>query len=338
MNWAVVDRDPRSDLDRQAFLNLLITQLRHQDPMNPMEDRDFIAQMAQFSALEQMMALNNTFERTQAFGMIGKTVEFGFFCDTRERWIEDVGFVESVTRRGDRTFLTVNGNDVPLDAVREVSEDVFMAYQMANILNRVQGQQANELIGRYIQAVIPGADGALEFVEGKVTSVRMASNGTFVVVNNREVDIRSVASVGTDYKIIGSSHFNHGTEACVVENVRITRLANNTSRVELQFTNGDRIEIQSIPVITAAVGFIGERMQLNSVAGVAQSITIRQGIPFMQVVDSGPDGNIYNQINFVDYLISRGMASGQGSTPETGTGNNTNNNNTDTPDADGDNG
>ncbi|SDK45434.1 flagellar hook assembly protein FlgD [Natronincola ferrireducens] len=54
-----------SNLDKDAFLNLLVTQLKNQDPLNPMEDRDFIAQMAQFSALEQMQNLNETVKTTK---------------------------------------------------------------------------------------------------------------------------------------------------------------------------------------------------------------------------------------------------------------------------------
>lgn len=49
-------------LDRDAFLKLLTTQLSNQDPLNPTEDREFIAQMAQFSSLEQMQNLNDTFK------------------------------------------------------------------------------------------------------------------------------------------------------------------------------------------------------------------------------------------------------------------------------------
>ena len=50
------------ELDRDAFLRLLTTQLSNQDPLNPTEDREFIAQMAQFSSLEQMQNLNDTFK------------------------------------------------------------------------------------------------------------------------------------------------------------------------------------------------------------------------------------------------------------------------------------
>jgi flagellar basal-body rod modification protein FlgD len=47
------------ELGKNDFLQLLITQVQHQDPLDPQSDTDFIAQMAQFSALEQMQNLNN---------------------------------------------------------------------------------------------------------------------------------------------------------------------------------------------------------------------------------------------------------------------------------------
>lgn len=48
-----------ADLDQETFLNLLITQLQNQDPLNPQESQEFVAQLAQFSSLEQLMTLND---------------------------------------------------------------------------------------------------------------------------------------------------------------------------------------------------------------------------------------------------------------------------------------
>lgn len=48
----------KSELGKEDFLKLLVTQFRYQDPLNPMEDKEFIAQLAQFSALEQQMSTN----------------------------------------------------------------------------------------------------------------------------------------------------------------------------------------------------------------------------------------------------------------------------------------
>ena len=75
-------REANQNLGKDDFLQLLITQLTHQDPTQPMEDREFIAQMAQFSTLEQMTNMNegfttlsNMLASNQAMGLLGKTVD-----------------------------------------------------------------------------------------------------------------------------------------------------------------------------------------------------------------------------------------------------------------------
>lgn len=75
-------RPPTQSLGKDDFLKLLITQLQNQDPTAPMEDREFIAQMAQFSSLEQMTNMSGEFSRLarmissgQAVNLLGRTVE-----------------------------------------------------------------------------------------------------------------------------------------------------------------------------------------------------------------------------------------------------------------------
>ena len=77
--------EERNVLGKDDFLRLLTTQLKYQDPMNPVQDQDFIAQLAQFTALEQTQNLAQTMENFvksqeqmgligQATGLLGKEV------------------------------------------------------------------------------------------------------------------------------------------------------------------------------------------------------------------------------------------------------------------------
>jgi flagellar basal-body rod modification protein FlgD len=70
------------NLGKDDFLRILLTQLTHQDPTAPLEDKEFVAQMAQFSTLEQMTNMSaelakvfGVMARSQAIGLLGKTVE-----------------------------------------------------------------------------------------------------------------------------------------------------------------------------------------------------------------------------------------------------------------------
>lgn len=63
---AIKDSTGSSDLDRNAFLMLLVTQFQYQDPLNPMEDKEFISQLAQFNALEQSMQTNENLQNLLA--------------------------------------------------------------------------------------------------------------------------------------------------------------------------------------------------------------------------------------------------------------------------------
>jgi flagellar basal-body rod modification protein FlgD len=102
-------RQPNQNLGKDDFLKILITQLSYQDPTSPMEDKQFIAQMAQFSTLEQMTGMAKDFAKltamitgTEASSALGKSVELL----EGEKTIQ--GMVQAVTR-GEIPQVLVNG-------------------------------------------------------------------------------------------------------------------------------------------------------------------------------------------------------------------------------------
>lgn len=65
---------PKSELNMETFLRLLTVQLSHQNPLEPMGDRDFFAQMAQLGQVEGMDDMKASLEVINAAGLMGKTV------------------------------------------------------------------------------------------------------------------------------------------------------------------------------------------------------------------------------------------------------------------------
>ena len=97
-----------SSLGKDDFLNLLVTQLQYQNPLDPMDNTAFVAQMAQFSSLEQMQNLNTTMTNMQASNMIGNTINFK----------NDSGNVIAGVVGGTTTYSGVTSLVVGVDAVQ----------------------------------------------------------------------------------------------------------------------------------------------------------------------------------------------------------------------------
>ncbi|WP_215190900.1 flagellar hook capping FlgD N-terminal domain-containing protein [Exiguobacterium sp. s7] len=92
--------------DQSMFLKLLLAQLANQDPMSPMEDREFISQMAQFSSLEQMQTISKQLDSalvdrqmasiSEFSNMIGQTV--AYTNETETETIKGSGRVLSISK------------------------------------------------------------------------------------------------------------------------------------------------------------------------------------------------------------------------------------------------
>ena len=112
-----------NELGKDAFLKLLIAELSNQDPTNPVEDREFISQMATFSSLEQMQNMNKTLEsmseanKFSAVSYIGKAIAF-----TNDDGEQVPALVNAVWFENGKTILDTTEGDVPLEKVEGISE------------------------------------------------------------------------------------------------------------------------------------------------------------------------------------------------------------------------
>ncbi|WP_066370373.1 flagellar hook assembly protein FlgD [Neobacillus fumarioli] len=115
---------PKTSLGKDDFLKILTVQLSHQDPSSPLEDKDFIAQMATFSTLEQMTNLNNAFEKFS-------NLQMGQYASTIGKeitWTEGdsstplTGIVTGVSLDNGNFYYMVGDKKIPMEQVTEINE------------------------------------------------------------------------------------------------------------------------------------------------------------------------------------------------------------------------
>ena len=106
-----------NELGKDDFLQLLVTQLQHQDPLAPMEDKDFIAQMAQFTSLEQMKNMNNAVQITQATSYIGKQVTWADSQGT-----EQTGIVSAIRIVNSEPKVMIGETAVEMKKIMSVTD------------------------------------------------------------------------------------------------------------------------------------------------------------------------------------------------------------------------
>jgi len=114
-------RVPQKVLGQHDFLRLLAAQFKAQDPMKPMEDTAFIAQMAQFTALEQSSAMARDLALLRADQRtVTANSYLGHRVTVAGSGYAETGEVAAINAYGTEPLLVVNGNSYPLSAVLRV--------------------------------------------------------------------------------------------------------------------------------------------------------------------------------------------------------------------------
>ncbi len=113
-------------MGQDRYLKLLVTQLKYQDPLSPMKNQEFAAQMAQFSSLNQMTKLNSSMTKmltssrmSENYNLLGKKVEW---IDKSSKDTQS-GVVQSVALADGQPYLLVDGKKVKPDDLLVVTKN-----------------------------------------------------------------------------------------------------------------------------------------------------------------------------------------------------------------------
>ena len=168
-------KNSASALGKDEFLKLLVAQLQNQDPLNPMEDTEFIAQMAQFSSLEQMQNMNTMMQTTKATSMIGSLVT----------WANDKGELFSGVATG---VQMVNGQPkLMIGADTQVDVDKIITIEPLIDTTELM-TRATAMIG---QSVVWNTGEGYNLT-GTVKSVKMVNGQPKLQLNDTLLDVSKI--------------------------------------------------------------------------------------------------------------------------------------------------
>ncbi|WP_223066775.1 flagellar hook capping FlgD N-terminal domain-containing protein [Paenibacillus caui] len=134
-NVQAASKKDNQTMGKDQFLKILITQLQNQDPMQPLEDKEFIAQMAQFTSVEQLMNISSQLTAMNqslgsVSGLIGKQVTWmQESTDGSSEYNVDgssasgtytTGIVDSIVIRSGVQYAKIGSSEVPLDQILQI--------------------------------------------------------------------------------------------------------------------------------------------------------------------------------------------------------------------------
>lgn len=133
--------EEQSILGKDDFLKIFITELQNQDPLDPLKDREFIAQMAQFTTLEQLTNLSKTNEKMLANqeGLIqglqqlttllemnqNPLSQYGALIGKTGAWLsnsnnEQTGIIDAMIRKENKYYAIINGEEIPIEQINKL--------------------------------------------------------------------------------------------------------------------------------------------------------------------------------------------------------------------------
>ena len=129
------------DLDKEAFLQLLVTQMKYQDPLEPTDNTEYVSQLATFSELEQMTNLVASSDLTRASQLVGQYVTVKQKNETTGEETITGGKVDYVTVENGKGYLNIGDSKYSIDDLDSVVDEKYLnAYNLATeFMNSLNG-------------------------------------------------------------------------------------------------------------------------------------------------------------------------------------------------------
>lgn len=123
-----------SSMDKDSFLQLLVAQMKYQDPLEPTSNTEYISQYAQFSQVESLQNMSQNMDLQRASSLVGQMV---YVKTTDDSGVTDYvyGKVDYVTYQGSKPYLYINEKSYPLEDLETIVEpEYYEAYNLATDL------------------------------------------------------------------------------------------------------------------------------------------------------------------------------------------------------------
>lgn len=275
-------REVKTQLGKDDFLKLLVTQLQYQDPLQPMDNTEFIAQTAQFTALEQMQNLNQTMTNAQAFNTIGKGVIANTKNEQTGQYEKLYGIVQSVDIINGKPFLNFGDNKiVPYEDIERI-QNVDFGDTSAAV------SQAMAMIGKTIQGIkLDENMKAVGYIEGKVDFIKFENGLPVLSVNGKDVYLGEVVAVSENTLLIGSNiSAAIGEEDKDVVSGAIEDIVLKDDKVFVKIQGVEKeVELENIGSLVSSISLVGQEVTAGDVSGKVDGVIIKDKKVYLQVGD-----------------------------------------------------
>jgi flagellar basal-body rod modification protein FlgD len=203
-----VQRENKSELDKDAFFKLMLTQMKNQDPMNPMQSHEMAAHLAQFTSLEQMFNINSNLEAMrktqsplgdyQALSFIGK--EISADSSMVVRYKDDPSHELRFGLGNDATEAKVIVKNEQGETVRTLNLTNLKKGSNAIRWDGLNENGQSQIAGEYkftVEALTPsGSKIAVDTsANGRITGVQFTKKGPMLLVGNQQVYLSDVKKI-----------------------------------------------------------------------------------------------------------------------------------------------